>query len=454
MSTTPGSRSIKNLGWLLLAVAVMTRILNALSYKTGLGFDAVENVEYIELLMQSWELPAPDEAWATSHPPLFYYFFALVGRLLAAFGQPGLLLQTIPLLGGAASIATALLAASAVRRMHPGDEARALIALALVLFLPVQIYLSAMVNEEVMAALLVSIALWLALVPKANGDPRKKNLLQAAATGFVAGLAMLTKLSGVLVVVAIGCAWLIQGLRTRSLGNAIGRVLTLGGVALCIGGWFYLRNYFVYGYFYPQDLSVHAIMFEMPPGERGLLDYFSLPLATWSDPQLLNPDLMRSVWGSTYATLYFDGHRHFLAHSVDVSRMGSLLLILALLPVGAFAAGLCGGLRRAFSGNPSYELPLLWLIVLSLAGYVVFTWSNPWFVTLKAGYLLGLSIPFAWYASDPLARWISRPGAKRWIVTIWLGMLALLISLTFTTGLTFYKLDGPGLPWRATLGTP
>ncbi|MFP6639528.1 MAG: hypothetical protein VCC04_04730, partial [Myxococcota bacterium] len=65
-----------------------------------------------------------------------------------------------------------------------------------------------------------------------------------------------------------------------------------------------------------------------------------------------------------------------------------------------------------------------------------------------------LSLPFAWYASDPLARWVAQPGARRWIVVVWLAALGLVVTLTFTTGLVFDKLDGPGLPWRATLGTP
>jgi len=440
--------------WLFLGLAALTRINNALSYKTRLGFDAVENLQYIQMLMQSWALPAPDAAWATSHPPLFYYFFAALGRGLAALGQPEFLLEAIPLLGGAASLATAWLAATLVRRMHPGQELRALMALVVVLFLPVQIYLSAMVNEEVMAALLASAALWLAVVPTASGPPHERSLSRAGIVGLLAGLALLTKLSGVLVLAGIGCAWLIEGWRARTLAYATRRVLVLVAVAMCVGSWFYFRNYFLYGYFYPQDLDLHAIMFEMPPGGRGLLDYLWLPLATWTDPQLLNTDLLGSVWGSTYATLFFDGHRHFLPHSVAVSRMGTCLLLLGVLPVAAFALGLCGGLRRSCTHGSSSELPMLWLVALSLAGYVIFTFNNPWFVTLKAGYLLSLSLPFAWYASDPLARWVSQPGARRWIVVVWLATLGLAVTFTFTNGLIFDKLDGPGLPWQATVGVP
>ena len=95
-SAAGSGRLFKQLAWWLLGLAAVTRLINALGYKTRLGFDAVENVEYIERLMHSWALPAPDAAWATSHPPLFYYFFAALGRAFATLGQPEVLLKVIP----------------------------------------------------------------------------------------------------------------------------------------------------------------------------------------------------------------------------------------------------------------------------------------------------------------------------------------------------------------------
>jgi hypothetical protein len=36
----------------------------------------------------------------------------------------------------------------------------------------------------------------------------------------------------------------------------------------------------------------------MPPGQRWFADYLRMPLAIWTDPQAVNPDLLRSVWGA------------------------------------------------------------------------------------------------------------------------------------------------------------
>ena len=311
-----------------------------------------------------------------------------------------------------------------------------------------------MVNEEILAALFTSLALWVAMIPMTHGNHQGISLPRVIAIGALVGLAILTKLSGVLVLAAIGGAWMISGWKTQRMGVALRQTFLMCAIAMLIGGWFYIRNYFLYGYFYPQDLELHAIMFDMPPGSRGLLDFLFIPLATWTDPQLLNPDLLRSVWGSTYATLYFDGHRHFLPNSSTISAMGSFLLILGILPLWAFLVGFLKDLSRSFRGDFSPALPLLLLVLLSLAGYVLFTFNNPWFATLKASYLLGLSIPFAWYASQSLAGWAGHAGPLRSIVIIWLATLGIAVTLTFTTGLIFEKIDGPGLPWKATLETP
>ena len=447
---------LQYLGWFLILVAAGTRIVNAFGYRTRLGFDSVENVEYIEMLMHSWALPAPDAAWATSHPPFFYYLFAAVGRGLNLLGDPESLLVAIPLVGGLASLIIAALAASMVKRLKPGAQGRALIALFVVLFLPVQIYLSAMVNEEILAALFVSGALWLAVVPASGEqDPdAPPTSSRVVWIGVLGGLALLTKLSGVLVLAAIASAWMIAGWKNHRGNEAFRRTLLMGAVAGVIGGWFYIRNYFLYGYLYPQDLAMHSIMFEMPPGSRALLAYLYIPLATWTDPQLLNQDLLESVWGSTYSTLYFDGHRHFLPDSTTIGKLGTLLLLLGLLPIAAFVIGWARASIGVFRKPSSTELPLVLLTFFSIVGYIFFTYNNPWFATLKAGYLLGLSLPFAWWSSRTLAYWISRPGALRWTVIVWLATLGIAVTLTFTTGLIFEKTDGPGLPWQAQMETP
>jgi hypothetical protein len=442
-------RTLWIVGIALALAATAARLHNAVMYPEDLGFDALGNWQYIHRLMGDWTLPAPGDGWATSHPPFFYYLGAVTGRLL---GSPDKMTTVIAVrvLSTLTGLGMAVLAGLLVQRVAPGDTRRALLAGALIFVLPVHIYTSAMLNEEILAATLVSIAITGAALELLRPSLAGPALGRAALIGVAAGLALLTKLSGLLVIAAVGGAYFLLGLRRRSeLPRATACAALFTVVALLVGGWYYARNLERYGYIYPKDLQVHSVMFEMPPGERSVSDYLRFPLATFSDPQLLAPDLLHSVWGSTYATLWFDGHRHFLPRSdLNVRRAGTLILLLALLPSVAFVAGALRGLVRALRGDSAVDTALLLLVALSLAGYVLFTWRNPWYATLKAGYLLGCSVPFAFYSSEALAEW-TRPGRRSSLV-VWIALVALAVAVltTFTFDLVFLKAEGPGLPWR------
>ena len=82
------------------------------------------------------------------------------------------------------------------------------------------------------------------------------------------------------------------------------------------------------------------------------------------------------------------------------------------------------------SGTP--DLPLLLLVGFTLASYVLFTWRNPWFSTVKGSYLLGAMLPFAFYASETLARWTAGRGVRRAATWTALAALAILVTLAFT----------------------
>jgi 4-amino-4-deoxy-L-arabinose transferase-like glycosyltransferase len=335
-----------------------------------------------------------------------------------------------------------------VRAEAPGDRRRALLAGGLLLFLPAHIQMSAMVNEEMLASFLVSLALFSLARRRAAGPEPGGGAWRAAGVGLAGGLALLTKLSGALVVATGVLTVALDGLRRGAPRSALRPLAALLLAAGLAGGWFYARNRILYGFFQPHALPAHRIMFTMPPGERSILDYLRFPLATFRDPQLLNPDLLRSVWGSTYATVWFDGHRFFLPREhAGVSALGTLSLVLALLPTAAFLVGAAGGVARARANPGGADLPLLLLGGASLAGYALYTWRNPWFAVVKGTSLLGLSLPFAFYASEVLSRWTRRRGPAL-ACGLALAALALCVAASSSFDVVFEKTEVPGLPWR------
>jgi hypothetical protein len=263
-----------------------------------------------------------------------------------------------------------------------------------------------------------------------------------------AGLALLTKLSGAIAVASVALSHAIEGLRAAWRPAATRAAVALLAAAL-VGGWYFARNRILYGYVQPFGLPAHEAMFTMPPGERGLADYLRVPLATWTDPQLLNPDLLHSVWGSTYAGVWFDTHRAFLPRESDaVRRLGTATLLLALLPTAAFLAGALRGLRRAARRAAAPDLPLCVLLIVTLAGYALYTWRNPWFVVLKGTSLLALSLPFAFYASETLDAWLRRSGTWAWAIGSALAALVVCVAASCSFDVLFDKLEVSGLPWQ------
>lgn len=429
---------------LAAAVALWVRLHDVFTYPIDWGFDASFNWQYIYNLTLHWRLPPPDVGWSTGDPPLFFYVSA---ALLRAFGSK---LVIVPLLNVAVGFGVAALAAGLVRRAAPDDPLRAALAFGLLLYLPAHVHMSVMVNEEMIATGFASLALFAVARP---GVVAERGVGRAAAAGLAAGLALLTKLTGSLAVLAASAAYAVDGLRGRRPGPAALRIAVLGAVATAAGGWFFLRNRLLYGYFQPFGLPAHEIMFSMPPGEREWLDYLRFPLATFTDPQLLNPDLLRSVWGSTYASVWYDAHRSFLpTHSVGVARLGTLTLTLALLPTAAFAAGVARGARRLWRGDGGLDAPLLAMVALTFAGYAFYTWQNPWFAVLKGTSLLALSLPYAFYTSEMLLLWSRRRRGAALAIGALLAALAVCVTISCTFNGLFERTEVSGFQWERQTG--
>jgi hypothetical protein len=440
-------------GWLvaiilLLLLAAGMRVNNAFAHRLDYGFDANWNWEYIERLTGSWELPAPHDGWSMGHPPLFYYSSAAVARAMHGASKREVVI-VIRLISSAIGLLAIGAAVLLIARRPPPRPERTFLAAGLLLFLPVHVYVSAMLGEEILAASLASFAVVGVVLQLGASQPLRRALWSSAGLGLVAGLAFVTKLSGLLVIAAVVGTWAVHGLRRRQLGHAVACAGVFAGVAGVVGGWPYARNWLEFGYLYPHQLEVHDLMKTMPPGERGLGDYLRVPAATFTDPQVLNRDLVRSVWGTTYISIWHDGHRVVLPRSApSVTLSGSAMLLLALIPSAAFGVGLLRGARRALASPGGPDTLFLLLVALTLAGYVAFTWRDPYYAVVKGSYLLGILVPFAWYTSEVLADWTRGRGLRPKLVAgALLALLALCVA-TFTFGLVFTKTEGPGFKWK------
>lgn len=179
------------------------------------------------------------------HPPLYY---AVAGAALRALDGDGgapldLAVWQLRVLG-ALLVAPLPLIAAGIARRFTTSGAVIVSAAAAVLAVPQLTHVASAVSNDGLLVLLSSLAL-AGAARIVTGDRRWST---AVATGLFAGLALLTKGFAVPLVPAVALACLLP-LRSRSQDrrSVLARAGVVAGVALVVGGWWWIRNVVRYG---------------------------------------------------------------------------------------------------------------------------------------------------------------------------------------------------------------
>ncbi len=137
-------------------------------------------------------------------------------------------------------VATLVLIHTLTRALAPDVPLLALVATATVAFLPGFLFVTSTVNNDTLYILIATLALWVMVRMSQNGHGGR-----AVGLGMVVGLAALTKLSGlVLLLPALLAAWV--GARRKGV-RAWPFLLGVVGGFILVAGWWYARNLAVYG---------------------------------------------------------------------------------------------------------------------------------------------------------------------------------------------------------------
>ncbi len=306
-------------------------------------------------------------------------------HLLRAFS---ILLQALTLIGVYAI----------ARLVFPGKPAISLLALALTGFNPQFLIVASSVNNDNIATPVMTWALYLVVLIVQSGS----SLRRALALGCLIGLATLAKLTGLLLLPLAAISYFIFYLSNSKIrpSNAGHQPLATGlwhfaitvGIALAVGGWWYARNWNLYG-----DPTGLAPMLDIV-GRRG-----PVPLT------LLLAELglvFRSYWGQ-FPCAFFDSALYYLGWA-----------LVSILGVG----GAIWGLWCDKNTNPKAAFILITWFALVLIGWLRWNLTTPapggrlLFTAISASSTL-LAFGLAW-------RW-PRLGYLGVVGMIGLGLLAL-----------------------------
>lgn len=347
----------------------------------GQAPDESAHWQYVQYLTGTHRLPvfSPGQGGYEFHQPPLYY---LLAALPAGGGPLAARLANLPL-----ALLLALFA-GLLGWEYAGSRRVALAVAAAASLLPMQVFLDATINNDLLLQVCFAALLWLAV----RGLRRGWSWGLALGMGVAAGLGLLTKNSAV-VLLPVGMLALLLAPGRGQLGRVAGPAVFLGA-ALAVGGWWLVRNQALYGD--PLALAAFRRAFTHCPGPgyfyaRGLgpLGYGVL-VAGWT---------WASFWG------VFGNMDRFLPTS--------LYVVLGLLPLGAAA----GGLRREGAGEPWQARA--WVVMLAAVALLLgaFVQFNTTYFQAQARYLLP-AVPV--YALLLVRGWqrLGRGRAGRWTALV------------------------------------
>ncbi|MFQ5594368.1 MAG: hypothetical protein ACE5HA_09485 [Anaerolineae bacterium] len=350
------------------------------------------------------------EAW---QPPLYYLL--AVPLFLATAGLP-MATQVIALrlLSVAAGAVLLVVAYRVVQVVFGNDTWLALTTTTLVAFIPMHLAISAGINNDTLAELIIAGILLVSLLRLQGRLSRERYVISG---GILYGLGLLTKgtvypSAAILLAAEVGHWWL-EG-RSRSRPRVVS-LFFLFSVSLALSAWWFVRNAVIYG---GLDLFGRQRHSAVVAGQWRTVDWIAVYGwgAFWD-----------RAWNFTFKSFW--GVFGWMGVFMD-QRIYTGLLIATLLGVAGCLLFLIRSLRDPdrLSRRQWASLGLLALsIILTFGAYV---WYNLTFVQHQGRYLFPALVPIALFAALGFRELVPRAVQPTALGLLVAGLVALdLISL-------------------------
>ena len=356
------------------------------------GFDSAEHLKYITYIQEKRALPLPTEGWEMYQPPLYYLIAAgiLSGCKLSINDQASIfVLRSVGALLGIAQFVFVFLS---LRLLVPLRAA--LVGLLLAAFLPMHLYLAHYVTNEILAAALATVTLYLCL------RLLKSETLYTAQfvwLGLAIGAAMLTKATAILLLPVVIAAIAGKLAYARApIATSLRNLGLLLAICFAVCGWHYVRIWLRYGTPLLGNWDViSGFTWWQDPGYHTTADYLRFGRS------LVNP-LFSGFAGfadGIYSTLWGDGLCGGLSSLTAAWNQEAMVAgyLWALVPTVLILAG-AGIAILQLIRKPSSELFLLiGFCAVIVLGLVFMTLKVPSYAQAKAFYGLSALTPLCFF---------------------------------------------------------
>ncbi len=387
---------------LILMPGICLRLWQILHFNIIYGYDGSLHLQYITSLYKTGNIPSPYSFLEAYQPPLYYWVCSLLMRLCTdAPLIRDYIFKNFSILLGFSLFFIGYGVYMTISDLFKDRKKPLWYGLICMMYLPVHLYISPMIGNEMLSAVLISVSLWIFMrCIKKRCFSTKYTLL----LGTSLGLSLLTKYTGLLMLATTIMSFIVLLLYKPIPRFVIIRfALLASAVAIAISGWWYVRNAMLYGdpFIKSNDLEDFSYIYKnQQPGHRSLSDFFTFDFEIFNEPAVVlkQTDIYNPVYNNvltgTFATIWIDNHLLYLKLKDKISfTLAKYLLVVGLVVVCFSLFGLCLLLWRSIRSKNFEMLPMFILVALSICGYVIYNYRYPYFCHVKAFFLMHLSIP-------------------------------------------------------------
>jgi hypothetical protein len=386
------------------------------------GFDVDQHLDYVRYVAQKGRIPLATEGWQMFQSPLYYLIAGALYHLVSGVvHDQDSVLRVVRLVSIAAGALQIELCYRAAKYVWPGRSDLHWRGAVFGGFLPMNLYSSQMPSNEPMAGMLTAAAIvvGLKLLCKRR-DARSRWTVPLL--GLTLGLAILTKVTPIVLLPAVGILLLIA-LAPEPLEDRVRSLIITYGIVLGVSGWYYVRNFVFLGVpFIGGWASERGIVWWQDPGYRTPNQFYQFGDA------LVHPIYsgVASFWNALYSSFWLDSWLSsvVVAHqrppwNYDFVLAGAWL---GMLPTVVMMLGVVAAFRRLPSPTASGVRFALACGVLYLGALGLLFLDLPVYAVGKATYTLGVIPCYAVLAvagfqqldRAPVARAVLQAGMACW----------------------------------------
>ena len=433
-SRTPNTNTIDpeskwhRYGFLLIFIlpVVAVQIYNVWHYNYTLSeFDWRSHTDYIRLVAERWVVPIATQGWEMFQPPLYYLTSGIIFNIFGGTEAETIAFKAIQVFTTIIGLANIAITWWLLKTLFPQQRQARYLGLLVAAMLPIAFYMNPTISNEVFSGTMIGLAVFAAV---RFGFGELFDWSDAVLIGLYCGLAILTKYTGIFILISVVTLLTLRALKRRFAWRW---VLLLLATTLIIGGWHYFRNAIVFGDPFIGNWDQESnYRYEQLPGYRTSSFYTSFGSTFFHQPE---HSRWASFWDGIYTSLWSDPFSTFLNYEDPMTLpLVSTILVLAILPTIAILIGFGNAFQQIIRRD--WDHPYFILIIttiLTIAALIEFTLEVPFFSTINARFLLSLTTSIGVFAALGMQTLSRNLGRMRWLLYANLGILYILILYTF-----------------------